>query len=239
MAYELFYWDGLQGRGEFIRLALEMAQADYRDVSRSDAAAVQAFINDPTVTTPTFAPPVLRDGDVIVGQTAALLLYLGPRLGLVSDDERLALWTHQIQLTVADLVSEAHDSHHPIGVGHYYEDQKTEALLRADEFRNQRMPKFLRWFETILKRNPSGPQWLVGDTLSYVDLSLFQLVEGLRYAFPNASAALLTDYPNVVALHDRVAALPQIKAYVQSDRRTPLNQHDIFRHYPELDSTPN
>jgi glutathione S-transferase len=184
---------------------------------------------------PPFAPPFLKDGETVIGQTAAILLYLGARHGLAPKDPEGGLWTHQIQLTLSDFVAEAHDTHHPVGVGLYYEDQKQEALRRAQEFRDDRIPKFLDWFETILARNPAGPTHLVGRSLTYVDLSLFQAVEGLSYAFPKATARALKTSPRLAALHDAVAERPRIKAYLASPRRIPFNEEGIFRRYPELD----
>ncbi|MDE2487715.1 MAG: glutathione S-transferase, partial [Alphaproteobacteria bacterium] len=238
MAYELYYWPGIQGRGEFVRLALEQAGADYVDVARGrgEGRGVQAlihFLEAQSVARPPFAPPFLKDGELVVGQTAAILLYLGPRLGLAPADEAGRIWTHQIQLTIADLVAEAHDTHHPVDVGLYYEDQKPEAARRAAAFRADRIPKHLGWLDKVLARNQleqeTAPGWLVGDRLSYVDLSAFQIVEGLRYAFPNATAAALAQTPGLTALADRVAALPNVAAYLASDRRIPFNEDGIFR----------
>ncbi|HVI32724.1 glutathione S-transferase [Phenylobacterium sp.] len=238
MAYELYYWPTIQGRGEFVRLALEQAGADYVDVGRDGARGMRALLEgleDEGAVRPPFAPPYLKDGEVVVGQTAAILLYLGPRLGLAPDDEPGRLWTHQIQLTLADLVAEAHDTHHPISVDLYYEDQKPEAARRAQAFRRERIPKFLGWLETVLARNPAGSGWLVGDRVTYADLSAFQVVEGLRYAFPQATAAALGSSPGLADLAERVRALPRIAAYLASDRRIPFNEEGIFRRYPELD----
>lgn len=235
MAYELYYWPGIPGRGEYVRLALEAAGVAYRDVGREAPGTVGAFADDPGVVTPSFAPPFLKDGAVVVGQTAAILMYLGPKLGLVPADAQGALWVHQIQLTIADLVVEAHDVHHPVGMGKYYEEQRTEALRRATEFRAERIPKFLAWFETILERNPDGPGHLAGASLTYADLSLFHTVAGLRYAFPNAMSGQLPSYPKVMALHDAVSGEDRLAAYFASDRRIAFNRDDIFRHYPELD----
>lgn len=235
MAYELYYWTGIQGRGEYVRLAFEEAGVDYEDMAREEGDGVIEALTRATET-PSFAPPFLRHGKVVIGQTAAILLYLGDRLDLASKDERLRLWTHQIQLTIADFVVEGHDVHHPVGVGFYYEEQKPESRRRAEEFRDQRVPKFLRWFESILDRNPKGPAHLVGARLSYADLSLFQIVEGLDYAFPRLMRRVGGDYPKVRALHDRVAERPNIAAYLNSDRRLPENESDLFRHYPELDA---
>lgn len=234
MTYQLYYWTGIQGRGEFVRLALEEAGADYEDVARRKGDRAMVALTG-TISTPSFAPPFLKDGDVVVGQTAAILCYLGPKLGLAPRSTRLRLWTHQIQLTIADCVTEAHDVHHPIGVDLYYEEQKPEALRRAEQFRDRRVPLFLDWFETILSRNPAGDKWLVGRKPTYADLSLFQLVEGLTYAFPKLMQRELPGYPHVSALHGRVAELPNIRRYLGSDRRLPPNEWDIFRHYPELD----
>ena len=241
MPYELFYWPGLQGRGEFVRLALEAAQVDYVDVARGDEAdgegipALMALMEGPDVARPSFAPPFLRDGEVLVGQTANILLYLGTRLGLAPQDEAGRLWTHQIQLTIADLVSEAHDTHHPIGSGLYYEDQKPEAKKRAKDFRENRMPKYLGWFEKILARSESSGSQLVGNALTYADLSLFQVVEGLLYAFPKGARAALDRVPLVESLHEAVAEHPPVARYLESDRREAFNKSGIFRRYPELD----
>lgn len=247
MAYQLHYWPDIQGRGEFVRLALETAGAHYIDVARGDAEAGQGmpamlhYLEDASVARPPFACPFLVDGKRVIGQTAAILLYLGPRLGLVAENEADLLWTHQIQLTIADMVVEAHDTHHPIGSGLYYEDQKPEAKRRASDFRAQRLPKFMKWFEALLARNARNLEHeaphLVGARLSYADLSLFQLIEGLLYALPNATREQLKKVPRVAALH---AALPQqhkrLAAYLASDRRLPFNEEGIFRHYPELDA---
>lgn len=230
MVYELFYWPGIPGRGEFVRLALEEAGADYVDVWRGDGG-MRGIDTD----TPSFAPPYLRDGDIVIGQTSAILFHLGGRLGLAPTDEKGKSWTHQIQLTICDFVDEAHDVHHPLGPGRYYEEQKTEALRRAEEFRSQRIPKYLGWFEAILGANAAHGSHLAGDRITYADLSLFQMVEGLCYAFPNLLARILHNYPRIAALRTAVAARPRIAGYLKSDRRQPFNESGIFRHYPELD----
>ncbi len=240
--YQLHYWPTIQGRGEFVRLALEAAGADYVDVARlpepegGGGAALGERLDDAKLVRPPFAPPFLVDGDIVVGQTAAILLYLGPRLGLAgSNGEADALWTHQLQLTIADVVAEAHDTHHPISTGAYYEEQRDAAMQRAQAFRDERIPKFLNWFEQVLQRNPAGPLHLVGDALSYADLSLFQLVEGLRYAFPKAAARALAATPAVERLHDNVKRRQRVREYLQSPRRIAFNEDGIFRRYAELD----
>jgi glutathione S-transferase len=246
MAYELHYWPGIPGRGEFVRLALEAAGAEYVDVCRGDAQqglgvpAMQRWLEDPAVARPPFACPFLVDGKTVVGQTAAILLYLGPRLGLVPQREADRLWAHQVQLTIADMVVEAHDIHHPIASSLYYEDQKPESLRRADDFRRERLPKFMAWFEAVLQRNAGNearevPR-LVGGRLSYVDLSLFQLVDGLLYALPKATRRVLKKAPRVAALHAGVPRQRRLVAYLASERRLPFNEQGIFRHYPELDA---
>lgn len=244
MTYQLHYWPSIQGRGEFVRLALEAAAAPYVDVARGDTAdgqgmpALMHLLEDESVARPPFACPVLVDGKLVIAQTAAILLYLGPRLGLVGTSEADRLWAHQIQLTIADLLTEVHDTHHPIASGLYYEDQQPEALRRAADFRKTRLPKFIGWFEAVLQRNPrnaTGKPHLVGGRLSYVDLSLFQVVEGLRYALPKASARALKKAPLVDALHEAVAGNRRIAQYLASERRLPFNEQGIFRRYPELD----
>ncbi|MDH6591595.1 glutathione S-transferase [Variovorax sp. TBS-050B] len=241
MTYQLHYWPTIQGRGEFVRLALEAAGADYVDVARlpetrgGGESALAQRLADAEIVRPAFAPPFLIDGDVVVGQTAAILLYLGPRLGLAGVGESDGLWTHQLQLTIADVVAEAHDTHHPISVGAYYEDQRDAAMQRAKAFRDERIPKYLNWFERVLQRNPAGSAHLVGDVLTYADLSLFQLVDGLRYAFPKAAARALADTPSVVKLHDNVRRRQRVREYLQSPRRIAFNEDGIFRRYAELD----
>lgn len=241
MRYELFYWPGLPGRGEFVRLALVAGGADWVDVvaepeaNGGGMAALRRLLDDPATAHPPLGPPILRHGDVVLAQTALILHYLGPRLGLVPDDEASRLWAHQLQLTVADFVAEIHDTHHPIGSSLYYEEQKPEALRRAQVFREHRLPKFLHYFERVLKQNPKGPAHAVGDALSYVDLSLFQCVEGLRYAFPKAMARLEPSIPKLSALTARVAEAEKVKAWLASPRRQAFNERGLFRRYPELD----
>jgi glutathione S-transferase len=235
--YELFYWPGLQGRGEFVRLAFEEAGAEYRDVAREpggvdEMIALQESEKDRPAS---FAPPFLRHGRIVVGQTSNILLYLGDKLRLAPATEAGRLWTHQIQLTIADVVVEAHDAHHPLGGDFYYEDQKPEAARRAALFRKSRIPLFLDWFERILAGNAKRDRYLVGARLTYADLSLFQLIEGLRYAFPKAMKRAEKDCPLIVAHQGRVAKRPRLAAYLASPRRIPFNEQGIFRHYPELD----
>ena len=240
--YELFYWPGIQGRGEFVRLTLEAAGAPYVDVARLSAdqgggvKVLTAILGEASGGGPFFAPPVLRHGAVTLSQTAAILQYLGPRLGLVADDEASRLQANHLQLTIADFVLEAHDTHHPIASSLYYEDQKPEATRRAVLFIKSRIPKYLGYFERVLETNVAGGgRHAVGAALSYVDLSLYQVMAGVGYAFPRALSRLAPELPSLVALHDRVAAERTVAAYLASPRRIPFNQHGIFRHYPELD----
>jgi glutathione S-transferase len=241
MKYELYYWPHIQGRGEFIRLALEEGGAEYVDVARlpeaegGGRAAVSRILEDAAGGRMPFAPPVLKAGKLLISQTANILHYLGPRLDLVPEGEAARLWAHQLQLTLSDLVVEAHDTHHPIAKSLYYEDQKPEALRRAADFRALRLPKFLGYFERVLAANPAGDSHLIGKSLTYVDLSMFQVIAGLSYALPRAMAALARRHPKLAALHRCVAERPRIAAYLASARRIPFNERGIFRHYPELD----
>jgi len=237
MRYELYYWPSIQGRGEFVRLALEDAGADYLDVARGakGMAAMMRFMESRSVKNPPFAPPFLKAGKLVIAQTANILFFLGPRHVLAPKTEPGRLWAHQLQLTIADWVAEAHETHHPISGSLYYEDQQREAKRRAADFTAERMPKFFDYFEGILQRNSKGSEFLLGRQLSYIDLSLFQMIEGLRYAFPKAMKRLEKKYSRVLALRDRVAARPRIARYLDSPRRIPFNQEGIFRSYPELE----
>ena len=236
MRYELYYWPMIQGRGEYVRLALEEAGAGYVDVARrGNGMSAMTRMMKAGKGTPPFAPPFLKAGKLVIGQTANILLYLGSRHGLAPKAEAGRLWVHQLQLTIADLVLEVHDTHHPLGPSLYYEDQKAPAKKRSDEFWKERVPKYLGYFERVLRDNPAGDRHLVGARISYPDLSLFEIVAGLRYAFPRAMARLEKKHKRVVALHDRVAARPRIAAYLASERRIPFNESDIFRRYRELD----
>jgi len=236
MRYELYYWPTIQGRGEFIRLALEEAGADYVDVGRRGQRGVDAMLklmNNARALRPPYAPPFLRAGKLVIAQTANILLYLGPRLGLAPREEAAALWLHQLQLTISDLVVEIHDTHHPVTTYLYYEEQRPAAKRRTADFWRYRIPKLLGYFERVLAR--SGGAYVLGRRLSYVDLSLFQIIEGLRYAFPSRMKRFERKVPDLVALHDRVAQRPRIAAYLASDRRIPFSQWGIYRYFKELD----
>jgi glutathione S-transferase len=234
MRYQLYYWPGIQGRGEYVRLALEEAGADYADVARGERGmAAMMKMMQGRGGTPPFAPPFLKAGALVIGQTANILLYLGSRHGLAPKAEAGRLWVHQLQLTVTDFVLEIHDTHHPLGPSLYYEDQRGPAKKRSAEFWKERVPKYLGYFERLLQDH--GGSYLAGRRLTYVDLSLFQIVQGLRYAFPKRMKTFERAIPGLVALHDRVAARPNIKAYLASDRRIAFNEDGIFRHYKELD----
>lgn len=241
MAYELYYWDGIQGRGEFVRLALEDAGADYVDVARDagrGTAEMTRLMKSATHAQIPFAPPFLKDGKLVVSHVANILLYLGPKLRLSPRDETLTWFANGLQLTVTDLVAEAHDTHHPIATSQYYEDQKSEARQRATEFVKNRIPKFLGYFERVIAQNPADNGHVVGADVTYVDLSLFQVIEGLRYAFPRAMAVYEERHPKLMRLHASVGDRPRIAAYLASPRRLDFSKNGIFRRYAELDIAP-
>jgi glutathione S-transferase len=233
MRYQLYYWPEIQGRGEFVRLALEDAGASYEDVAREPGGTDRMMKMMEGKKRPPFAPPFIKAGALVIAQVAEILFYLGPRLKLAPRAEADRLWLHQLQLTITDFVKEIHDTHHPVGSGLYYEDQKPEAKRFSENFLEARVPKYLGYFDGILKK--SGGPFTLGRKASYLDLSLFQLIEGLRYAFPNAMKHLERDVPHVVTVHDKVAERPRIKKYLASPRRIAFNEMGIFRHYPELD----
>tara|TARA_B100000678_G_scaffold110775_3_gene92679 strand:- start:1116 stop:1820 length:705 start_codon:yes stop_codon:yes gene_type:complete len=233
MSYNLWYWPGLQGRGEFVRLSLEAAGIDYRDCGRELGA--DALIEDMNgYARRPYAPPYLELDGFAIAQVANILMFLGERHHLAPSNMADRLWLHQVELTIADMVAEVHNVHHPVGSGDYYEDQKDEAKRAAKQFREARIPKFLSYFEGVANANDGD--WLIDHRWCYSDCSLFQLVEGLRYMFPKRMAAVESDYPALIRIHDRVAELPGIKSYLASDRRMAFNEDGIFRHYPELDA---
>lgn len=236
MPYELYYWPGLQGRGEFVRLALEAAGADYVDVARrpKGMAAMTKLMTGETPNAP-FAPPFLKDGDLVIAHVANILHYLGPKLGLAPKNQAKRLILNGLQLTITDFVAEVHDTHHPIATELYYEDQKKEAKARAANFLEHRVPKYMGYFERVLTRNPKSDACVFGKSLTYVDLSLFQVMEGLHYAFPRAMKTFAEHYPGLSALRETVRARPNLVRYLASGRRLPFNESGIFRHYPELD----
>ena len=235
MRYELYYWPTIQGRGEFVRLALEEAGAAYADVARGRGgeSKMLALLGGRRIKRPPYAPPFLKAGKLVIGQTANILLYLGTRLGLAPRDEAGRLWAHQLQLTIADLVLEIHDTHHPVTGWLYYEEQRPAAKRRTADFWKYRVPKYLRYFERVLAG--SGGPWLLGRKLCYVDLSLFQIVEGLRYAFPKRMRRFEKKIPRLIALHGRVRRRPRIAAYLKSKRRIAFSQWGIYRYYRALD----
>lgn len=239
MRYELYYWPGIQGRGEFVRLALEAGGADYVDVARLSGRGrgVDAMLRlmDEAAREP-FAPPFIRAGNLIIAQTANILNYLGPRLGLGPKAEAARLWAHQLQLTVTDFVAEIHDTHHPIASSLYYQQQKREARQRSELFLRERLPKYLGYFERAIENNVNGRGHAIGRSLSYVDLSMFQLISGLRYAFPKSMSRRKRYYPHLNALHDKVMANANVAAYLASERRIPFNEDGVFRCYPELEA---
>src|ERR1700749_4769845 len=234
MKYELYYWPSIQGRGEYVRLALEDAGASYVDVARGSGGtgAMTRMMGEGN--TPPFAPPFLKAGKLVIGQTANILFYLGSRHGLAPKTEAGKLWVHQLQLTITDFVLEVHDTHHPLGPSLYYEDQKAPAKKRTAEFWKERVPKYMGYFERLLEDN--GGSYVTGLRLTYIDLSMFQLVEGLRYAFPNRMKAFEKKIPGLLELRDKVAARPNITAYLESDRRIAFNEDGIFRYYKPLDT---
>lgn len=235
MRYQLYYWPSIQGRGEFVRLALEEGGASYIDVARrgDGVSKMMMLIDGRRTKRPPYAPPFLKAGKLMIGQTANILLYLGPRLRLVPRSEVDRLWAHQLQLTVTDLVKEVHDTHHPLSSQLYYKEQRAAAKRYTDLFWRHRVPKYLGYFEDVLEK--SGGPYLFGRRLCYADLSLFQVIAGLRYSFPKRMKRYEREVPRLVALHDKVAARPRIAAYLKSKRRIAFNEMGIFRRYRGLD----
>ena len=231
----------IQGRGEVIRLSFEEAGVEYIDVARNNQGqednqnAIIDILQNTNLMSPPFAPPFLIDGDIIIAQAAAILQYLAPKIGLIGESQEEQIFAHQIQLTVSDFLTEVHDTHHPIASELFYEDQIEESKRRSANFIKIRIPKYLNYFEKIISNNKSNSGWLIGNSLTYPDLSLFQIIEGLHYAFPKAFANIAGSYTNTITLRDAVAARPNIASYLKSNRRIEFNTMGVFRYYPELD----
>ncbi|TGZ76456.1 glutathione S-transferase [Ascodesmis nigricans] len=238
MADQLVYWPGFPGRAEPIRLALEEAAAEYDDTPGGMDELMKyvtpEFV-DPNGNTPPFAPPILKVGNHLLYQTTNILLFLGPKLGLIPDDELGLYQVNELALTAWDLSDEAHNTHHPIGVGLYYEDQKDAAAENAKQFRESRIPKFFGFFNRVLEQNKaSNSDYLVGSSLTYADLVLWQVIDGLKFAFPKATERELGKLELLKAFYDRVKERPRIKEYLGSKRRQKYS-NGLFRHYEELD----
>lgn len=234
MNYRLWYWSGIPGRGEFIRLPLEAAGIDYEDCARIGEGDTKLLAEMERLRgRGPFAPPFLEIDGLVLAQVPNILLYLGDRHGLAPSNIADRYWMNQVQLTIADVVTEVHNIHHPVDPGAFYDDQKAEAARAAAQFRANRLPKFLRWFEGAITAN-EGP-FVIDHRWSYADTSLFQLVEGLRYMFPRRMAVLENDCPALIGIRNNVAELPGIASYLASERRAPFSEKGIFRYYPELD----
>jgi len=234
MTLQLWYWPSIPGRGEFIRLPLEAAGVPYRDMARELGADALMEDMEKRQGHRPFAPPYIVDGGLVIGQVAHILTVLSDRHGFGAGELSRDLQLIQLQLDITDVVEEVHSVHHPLGVGKYYEEQKEAALIRAKEFREERMVKWLNHFEHELSLE--GGPFVLGERWSHVDTSLSQLLRGLAYAFPRRSAALQGRYPRLQACREAVANLPGVAAYRASDRCIPFNKDGIFRHYPELDA---
>lgn len=233
MSYDLWYWPNIPGRGEFVRLVLEGAGIPYRDRAREEGAEALMKDLESRAGFAPFAPPYLVHENLVVAQVAHILAVLTDRHGLGAGDLPTDLQLIQLQLTITDLVAEAHNVHHPVAGSKYYEDQREAALAASVAFRTERMPKFFAHFEATLGVN-DGP-FVLGDKWTPVDTSLFQVIEGLNYAYPRRMKTLEADYPRLFALPRSVAAIPGVADYLASERRLPFSQEGLFRHYPELD----
>ena len=208
-----------------MRLALEEAGADYVDVARRGrqtrrAPAMMKLLESNPAGAAALCAAVPEAGKDISRRRRSFCSISAPRLSLAPRDEAGRLWAHQLQLTVTDLVVHIHDTHHPVSGWLYYEEQRPAAKRRTADFWRYRAPKFLGYFERVLQRN--GGKYMVGRRLTYVDLSLFQIVEGLRYAFPKRMKRFEKKVPLLIALHDRVAKRPRIAAYLVLETAHPV-----------------
>ncbi|UKZ79166.1 hypothetical protein TrVFT333_006916 [Trichoderma virens FT-333] len=225
--YELIYWPGIPGRGEVVRLLFEDAGVAYIDTAKGDNAVptTLSYMDSSNLgdekNPPVFAPPVLKHGELVINQLSNILLYLAPKLGLGPASGDGVYHLNSIALTILDgLCVEVHDTHHPIATHKYYEDQKEEAKLRAKAFREERLPKYLTYVQRLLDAKTSGEGCL----------------DGTKFAFPQTVEKLKKSgkYDGVFKLYDAVKERPNIKAYLESDKRIDYSD-GIWRHYPELE----
>jgi len=244
--YVLYYWPGIPGRGEYVRLVFEYAGVPYRNESDPGNIVSTIYKTSTASHPPAFAPPVLKlPSGRFIAQTGAILIHLAPKFGLYGtkigeegEEERSAI--NQLVMTVTDLTAECHDTHHPIAVEDYYDNQKEAAIARAKNMRVNRLPKFLGHFQHVLESNPeakeNGGTYLIGSTTTIADLAVFHLLDAVSFAFPKRIAALKAtgNYKNLFALRERIANEKNIKEYLASDRRLPFGE-GVFRYYPELD----
>jgi len=237
--YRLYYWPNLPGRGEFIRLVLEQAGAKYVDIARQPEAEgggmppLMALRYGQGEGQPAYAPPVLRAGDFWLAQTPAICDYLAAIHRLVPTEPQGRARALQVFLTIFDVLGEVHDTHHPISKARFYEDQKQAAKQNATSFLQDRLPNHMAYFDRVLSQ--AGGAYLLGHTLTYVDLAMYQLLLGLKHAFPKGASQVLTQTPGLSALFDKVAAQPRVAAFKASDRSVAFSNDGIFRNYPELD----
>lgn len=193
---------------------------------------------------PPFAPPALRipgegpDGKpLLIYQTPSILSYLGDKLDLAGSNEAEKSWILSHTLTALDLNNEAHDTHHPIAVAKYYEEQKEESLKKSTDFREARIPKFLGYFERVLKGNEEQGKgkYLVGSKLSFADTTLWHVLSGLLFAFPKEMEARKAEFELLFGtFYNSVKEASGVKEYLASGKRKPFSM-GVFRHYPELD----
>ncbi|HHO51810.1 MAG TPA: glutathione S-transferase [Deltaproteobacteria bacterium] len=235
MKMSLYYWPMIPGRGEFVRLVLEAAGVEYVDVGRIEGVpAVLDAVRGSLGGRPHRALPILVDGEEVLSQTPVICTYLAEAYGLAPGREhRWGALT--LLLTAMDLVTEAHDVHHPVSSRLRYEDQQPEARRAAELFVRERLPSFLAHLEGVCRDNPQS-DWMIGGRLSHVDLVVEQLLRGLEHAFPAAMAS--APIPGLRALAAAAASLPRIAAYRASERCIPFNRDGLFRAYPELDVPP-
>ncbi|KAK4058824.1 hypothetical protein OIO90_000270 [Microbotryomycetes sp. JL221] len=249
--FEVVYHAGIPGRAEFVRLMFEATGVTYRDAPQEDGQDciipyVTGNFADHDKNPLPFAVPVLRHNDVVISQVPNIVLYLSSRLPPIDLDGESTNtaqtpaplhdlstfhWLEQL-MTILDMNNEVHETHHPIDIRLYYEDQKAEAQKRAQAFREARIPKFLGNFENNIKKHTSG---FLNEKVSPADLALFHMVEGILFAFPERINQVKSEFPHVFKLRDTIKSSRRIQAYINSGRRIPFNNYGIFRHYTELD----
>nr|ACM44934.1 sigma-class glutathione S-transferase [Laternula elliptica] len=215
----LYYWPGFKGRAEFVRLVFEEAGIPYLE---SNQGVADSIIKGEIGGYPVMMPPVVAKGDFRLGQTQMICQYLAGKYGLAPKGEEDKIHAEQVCASMYDYLTEGYGAFHGAKPGVKYADQKEEAQRYIDRVVQQRLPRYLKHFETVLAANTAGTGFLFGDSISHADLALFHIMNATEFQFPEVYKS--ADYiPLLKAHRDRIASRPNIVAYTQSERCKPFS----------------